>query len=155
MRLSRQFWACLFFLWKSFERKKSTHKQKSTSKTKLSKHSQKSTNKTKLSKHSITKATFFMRAKTERMKVVCFAFYDFFYTQNLFLKTNKQAWNSLDNLIILYCWRVPLSAHLLRIICTHLFLFAIIYENLFLLWEYILFMSIFFICDFLSLYENK
>ena len=44
-----------------------------------------------------------------------------------FLKKNKQAWNCLDNLILLYYWRVPLLTCLLKIylytlifICTHL-----------------------------------
>ena len=44
-----------------------------------------------------------------------------------FRKKNKQAWNCLDNLILLYYWRVPLLTRLLNFylytlifICTHL-----------------------------------
>ena len=39
----------------------------------------------------------------------------FLCAQNLFIKKIKQAWNCLNNLILLYFWRVPLSTHLLRI----------------------------------------
>ena len=44
-----------------------------------------------------------MRAKN--MKAVCFKFWCFSTLKNLFIKkNNKQAWNCLDNLIILYCF---------------------------------------------------
>ena len=79
--------------------------------------------------------------------VTCFCAHETFSSK----KKNKQAWNCLDNLNILYYWGVPLSSHLLRIylhalifICDHLresllfmriflkpFLFMIICENLF------------------------
>ena len=89
MRLSGQFQACLFIFLRVWA-KKNAHKQKST-------------NKTKLSEHLTTKATFFLQAKTsKRMKVVRFAFWCFFYAQNLLVKKNKQAWNCPDNLSILY-----------------------------------------------------
>ena len=89
---------------------------------------------------------FFAR---KNLKNICFTFWCFFYTQKLFLEKNKQAWNCLDNLIMLYYWRVPLSTCILRI---YLYTFIFICDHL---WESILFMEIFLICDFLSLYENK
>ena len=52
-------------------------------------------------------------------------------------KKNKQAWNCLDNLIILYYLRVPLSTHLPRI---HLYALIFICDHL---WESLLFMKIF------------
>ena len=66
--------------------------------------------------------------------VTCFCAREIFSS-----KKGKQAWNCLDNLILLYYWRVPPSTSLLRIylrtlifICDHL-------------WESLLFMKIFFI----------
>ena len=48
-----------------------------------------------------------LRAQTsKRVKVVCFMFWCFLCTRNLFVKKKKkkQAWNCLDNLILLYYW---------------------------------------------------
>ena len=66
--------------------------------------------------------------------VTCFCAREIFSS-----KKGKQAWNCLDNLILLYYWRVSPSTSLLRIylrtlifICDHL-------------WESLLFMKIFFI----------
>ena len=88
MRWTGQFQACLFFFWrKDFARTKTRHKQKSTNKTK---------NKLTLN----NKGNNFSRAhKLPRCDV-------FLCVQNLFVKKkNKQAWNCLINLIILYYYQ--------------------------------------------------
>ena len=61
----------------------------------------------------------------------------FLCARNFFIKKNKQAWNCLDNVNLLYYLRVPLSTHLSRIY---------LYELLFIcdhLWESLLFRRIF------------
>ena len=73
----------------------------------------------------------------------------FLYWKPFHTQKNKQARNCPDNLIILYYWCVPLLTHLLRI---YLYMLIFICDYL---WESFLFMKIFLICGFLSLYENK
>ena len=81
--------------------------------------------------------------------LVGFGWFALLFTHNLFKKNNKLAWNCLDSLI--YCTTdvYPYQPAYWEFICSHLFFF---FDNL---WESLLFMRIFFICDFLSLYENK
>ena len=131
MRLSRQFQAWLFFLQKDFKCK--------------NKNSQANINQQNKIKHTLDNSgNNFLHAQTsKRVKVTCFAIWSFSCVQNLFVKKkNKQAWNCLVNLIILYYWHVPLSTYLSNLylhafvfICNHLwesFLFMRIFLNLFL-----------------------
>ena len=85
-------------------------------------------------KHQNAKQTTFtllevvVRAKNCCFSCLVFAFFlicwlvlvwfSFLYAQNIFMKKNKQAWNCLDNLILVYYWRVPLST--CTPICIHL-----------------------------------
>ena len=74
MRLSKQFQASLFFLRKCFERTKTQIKPTPTKKTKMN----------------------------EQKKIIFFGGgqgWCFLCTQNLFVKTNRVAWNCLDSLI--------------------------------------------------------
>ena len=79
MRLTRQFQACLFFLTKRFCAHKSTSQAKISQQNKIT--------------HALNnKGNNFLRAKTfKRIKVVCFAFWCFLCSRNLFVKRNKQA----------------------------------------------------------------
>ena len=98
MRLSRQFQACLFFFYEMILR--------------AQKHSQANINQQNKIKQTLNKqGNNFLRAQfSKRVKVACFAFWCFFSTQNLFAKKYKQAWNCLDNLILLYyCWLLNIS----------------------------------------------
>ena len=95
MRLSRQYQACLllFFFYEKILRAQS--------------HSQWNINQQSKIKQTLNnKGTNFSRAQTcKRVKVACLAFLCFLCAQNLFVKKKKkQAWNYLDNLILLYYW---------------------------------------------------
>ena len=80
-----------FFITKRFRAHKNTHKQTLT-------------NKTKLSKHEITKTTIFCAHKFLRgLKALVLRFSGFSACETLNRrKKNKQTWNCLDNLILLY-----------------------------------------------------
>ena len=88
MRLSGQFQVCLL----SFFYRKVLNAQKHVA-------TKKTTNKTKTSEQKKNKDIIFLaRTKTsKRVKIVCCAFWCFFYAQNLFVK-NRQTWNCPDNL---------------------------------------------------------
>ena len=76
------------------------------------KHSQANINQQDKIKQTLkNKGNNFSRAQTsKRVKVACFAFWCFLCARNLFVKKeiNKQAWNCLDNLILLYFWNLIL-----------------------------------------------
>ena len=69
--------------------------------------------------------------------VMCFCAREIFLSKKKKKKKNRQAWNCLDNVIILYYWGVPLSIHLSRI---YLYARIFIFDHL---WESLLFMRIF------------
>ena len=127
MRLSRQFQACLFFFTKRFPVHKKHQKAKQTT-FKFS-HAENCC-------HSCSVFGYFCF-------VVSFLLVTCFSAWKSFCKKNEQAWNCLDNLILLYYWHAPLSTHLLSLhlhafvfICSHLWesfwiLFTIICVDLF------------------------
>ena len=90
-----------------------------------------------------------MRARTsKRVEVVCFAFW-FFLRSKPF---RKKMINRLEIvLIVSYALLLTyaLSTHLSR---SYLYALVFICDHL---WESFLFIRIFLVCDFLSLYENK
>ena len=62
----------------------------------------------------------------------CFAFLN---AQHLFVKKKKLAWNCPDNLIYYASDVYPYQPAYRQFICTHLFLYVIICESFFFLWE--------------------
>ena len=104
MRLLRQFQAFFFFFYK-----KILCIQKCES-------NQNQPTKQKQAQTKELRQQFFARTKTsKRVKVICFGFWYFFACKIFLLKKNKQVWNCLDGLILLYYWWVPLSTCLWRI----------------------------------------
>ena len=75
MRLSGHFQACLFFFYKNVWS--------------VRKHSQAKTNQQNKIKQTLNNKDNIFYAR-KNLKVVCFTFWCFFYTQNLFVKKNKQ-----------------------------------------------------------------
>ena len=65
-----------------------------------------------------------------------FSFVTCFCARKIFSsKKNKQDWNCPDSLNTQYYWGDPYQPTYQEFICKHLFLFLIICENLFFLWE--------------------
>ena len=84
MRLSGQFQASLiFFLRKDFERTKTQINQIQPTKTKKS-------------ERKTTKKKVFARTKTsKKVEIICFGFWCFLYTQNLFVRINNKQINKV------------------------------------------------------------
>ena len=110
----------LFFFRKNFKRTKARHKLKSSNKTK------------KMNKKE-QRQQFFLRTKTsDRVKMICFTFWCFFYAENFVIKKDKEAWNCSYSLKY---YTTDVYLHQPRIICMHLILFVIIWKNVFVLWK--------------------
>ena len=85
----------LFFLRKDFKRTKTHHKQKSTSKTKLSQQKERQQ---------------LLQRKTSKGEIVCFAFWCFFYAQTFFVKKkiNRLEIVLITSFTILLLWHSTL-----------------------------------------------
>ena len=136
MSLSGQFQVCsfsiFFFLRKNCEPTKTQIKPKPTKK-----------NKNKQTKNN--KVKNFLHTETSKMvKVVYFAFWWFFYAENVYGKKIKQTWNCSDNLIYYITEMYPYQS-----IYREFFLYALIF-NCVNLWSFVkIFLNSFFmiICE--------
>ena len=127
LRLSRQFQACFFFFFYT----KRFRAHKNTSQANMNQQ-----NKNKLTLNN--KGSNFLRAQTSKsVKVACFKLWGFLCERNLFLKKKKKIINRLEIVLITSFSNTtdvyPYPPTYREFICTHLFLFAIIYENIFFL----------------------